>query len=250
MAPRILDEHGLLAREQQIIDAAIELIEDAGIENFTMDKVIAKVPFSKGTVYKHFIGKEDLFLAMNNLASLIVSDFFSRAKEFKGCTREKLLLLNFSYLIYAILHPVLFKAMLCSKTSNVYGKSSESRIKQQRQNETKLLSSVYAIIDEAIAQEQLTLPHNMDIQQVCFANWSMAFGSISLLSDEVDECSGRTNLRVEQELINQSNLLFDGLQWNPLAKEKDYSIRLKSVIQQIFPEELVLMKAKGRELHF
>ena len=57
MAPRILDEYSLKAREQDIIDATIALIEKHGVENITMDKVVAAVPYSKGTVYKHFISK-------------------------------------------------------------------------------------------------------------------------------------------------------------------------------------------------
>jgi AcrR family transcriptional regulator len=215
-----------------------------------MDKVVAKVPFSKGTVYKHFIGKEDLFLAMNNLAVVILADFFSRAKKFDGSARERMLLLNFSYLLYAILHPVLFKAMLCSKTSNVYGKSSEKRLNEQKQNEHKLLAPIHAIIDGAIASQQLTLPDYMNIQQFCFANWSQCYGTISLLSEEIEECSGRTNLVLEQELINQFNLMFDGLQWSPLTKEKDYVLALKNALQQVFPKELCLIKEKGRELNF
>ena len=45
MSPRILDEQSLRDREQLIIDVAIALIESLGVENLTMDKVIAKVPF-------------------------------------------------------------------------------------------------------------------------------------------------------------------------------------------------------------
>jgi AcrR family transcriptional regulator len=51
MTPRLLDGNALQAREQQIIDSAVNLIEVLGIENLTMDKVVANVPFSKGTVY-------------------------------------------------------------------------------------------------------------------------------------------------------------------------------------------------------
>ena len=68
MTPRILDEHSLQAREQDIIDATIALIDSHGVENITMDKVAAAVPYSKGTIYKHFLGKEDLFLAIGNQA--------------------------------------------------------------------------------------------------------------------------------------------------------------------------------------
>ena len=58
--PKLLDEAALKERELLIINSAVLLIQTNGIENLTMDKVVAQVPFSKGTVYKHFIGKEDL----------------------------------------------------------------------------------------------------------------------------------------------------------------------------------------------
>jgi len=250
MTPRILDETALKAREQQILDAAISLIAQLGIENLTMDKVVARVPFSKGTVYKHFLGKEDLLLAISNQAIGILSSLFWRAFKFEGCTRDRMLLLNFSNLLYAILHPELFQTAICAKAPNVIGKSSEQRIQEQQQLEIKLLGAIHGIVEEAISSNNLALPAYMDIQQLCFANWAMSYGVISLLSDEVDQCSGRTDLVVERELFNQSNLLFDGLQWQPLTKDKMHSAVLRETLEQVFSDELVLIKEKGRELKF
>ena len=102
MAPRLLDEKSLRAREQQIIDAAIDFIQKHGVENLTMDKVVNAVPFSKGTVYKHFLGKEDLMLAISNHSMAILAELFCRAAQFNGCPRERMMLVNFSYLLYAI----------------------------------------------------------------------------------------------------------------------------------------------------
>jgi AcrR family transcriptional regulator len=250
MSPRLVDDQSLITREKQIIDAAVVLIQQLGIENLTMDKVVAKVPFSKGTVYKHFLGKEDLLLSVSNQAISILSDLFWRASLYDGCARERMQLLNMSYLIYAILHPALFKAVICAKSPNVYGKSSEQRLQQQEQHETKLMGAMFGIIEEGIASNAFTLPPHMDMQQVCFANWSMGYGTIALLSSEVDECGGRNGLVVERELFNQNNLLYDGLQWAPLAHERDYGAALRVALQQVFPGELALMKSMGRELNF
>ena len=171
MTPRLLDGNALQAREQQIIDSAVNLIEMLGIENLTMDKVVANVPFSKGTVYKHFTGKEDLLLAISNQALKILSDIFMRAYQFEGCARERILLLNFSYLLYAIIHPVLFQTAICAKAPHVLGKSTDLRIQEQEVLEVKLLSSIFGIVEDAINNKSLNLPPHMDIQQLCFANW-------------------------------------------------------------------------------
>jgi len=250
MAPKILDDLALHDREQEIINAAIVLIEHYGIEHLTMDKVVNKVTYSKGTVYKHFDGKEDLLLAISNYAMAILADLFWRAFSFNGCARERMLLLNFSYLLYSLLYPALFQTVVCSKTANVFGKSSEKRLKEQEQLELKLLGSIHNIIDSALTDKSLTLPQHMSIQQLCFTNWSMAYGTISLLSGVSEQCSGSESLVVEVEIFNQSNLLFDGLNWLPLAKNKNYSVELKKAIKETFPQELLLLAKRGRILTF
>lgn len=248
--PKLLNETELKNREQQIIDAAVLLIQQNGIENLTMDKVVSQVPFSKGTVYKHFIGKEDLLLGISNYAMGIFSDLFYRAYLFEGCTRSRMLVLNFSYLIYAMLYPALFQTFLCAKSPNVVGKSSDKHIEENARLEVKLMMSINGIVDDAVKDKTLILPEHLDIQQICFSNWSSSYGTITLLSGEVEQCSGRTSLIVERELYNSSNLLFDGMNWLPLTKDKPYSKELEAALSQLYPQELALIKAKGRELNF
>ncbi len=248
--PKLLDEAALKERELLIINSAVLLIQKNGIENLTMDKVVAQVPFSKGTVYKHFIGKEDLLLAISNYSIKVLGDLFSRAYQFKGCARSRMLLINFSYLIYAMLYPALFQCVLCAKSPNVVGKSSEKHINEGEKLEIKLMTSIHGIVEDGLNDKSLALPLNMDIQQLCFSNWSTAYGAISLLSGEVDQCSGRTSLIVERELFNLSNLLYDGMGWQPLTKDNNPCLELKSALDELFPEELAKIKVKGRELNF
>ena len=248
--PKLLDDKALKERELLIINTAVLLIQRNGIENLTMDKVVTQVPFSKGTVYKHFVGKEDLLLAISNHSIKVLGDLFHRAYQFKGCARSRMLLLNFSYLIYAMLYPALFQTVLCAKSPNVVGKSSEKHINEGERLEIKLMTSIHGIVEDGLADSSLELPMNMDIQQLCFSNWSMAYGAITLLSGEVEQCSGRTSLIVERELFNLSNMLFDGMGWKPFTKDRSHCAELKIALAELFPEELALISAKGRELNF
>lgn len=248
--PKLLDEKALKERELLIIHAAVQLIQKNGIEHLTMDKVVAKVPFSKGTVYKHFIGKEDLLLGIGNHSLTILTDLFYRAYQYQGCARSRMLILSFSYLIYAMLYPALFQTALCAKSPNVVAKASEKAISEAEALEIKLMSSFHGIVEDGIKDNSLKLPSFMDIQQVCFSMWSTSYGVISLLSGEVEECSGRTSLIVERELFNSSNLLFDGFGWTPLAKDKCYLTELKSTFNEIFSSELEQIQASGREFDF
>ena len=248
--PKVLNEKALKERELQIINAAVSLIEQDGIENLTMDKVVAQVPFSKGTVYKHFIGKEDLLLAISNYSLEVLGDLFYRAYQFEACTRSRMMLLNFSYLIYAILYPALFQCVMCAKSPNVVGKSSSKNIIEAESLEIQLMTSIHGIVEAGLADGSLVLPNNMDIQQLCFSNWSMAYGTITLLSGEVEQCSGRTNLIVERELFNISNLLFDGLNWQSTSQNSNHCLDLQNALADLFPQELARINAIGRQLNF
>jgi len=113
-----------------------------------------------------------------------------------------------------------------------------------------LMTSIHGIVEDGLNDNSLSLPLNMDIQQLCFSNWSTAYGAISLLSGEVDQCSGRTTLIVERELFNLSNLLYDGMDWKPLTKDRSHCAELKIALAELLPEELAKIKAKGREMNF
>lgn len=250
MTPRLLDKDSLMAREQEIIDATITLIAQTGVENITMDKVISAVPYSKGTVYKHFLGKEDLFLGVSNHANRIMSDLFIRAAKYQGCSRERMLLIQVSYLIYAILHPALFQSVQCAKSPNVYGKSSEERLTEQINLEAKVMMTVCGIVEDGAANNDLVIPEHMTPLQVCFSSWAASYGTIALLAPEMYRCTPSSDMVVERELLNQNNIIFDGLNWSPLSKDKDYKISISTAIQTVFPGELALIKSLGRELIF
>lgn len=62
--PRSLKERQREERERLILEAGEELILEKGYHETSMDDIAARVGVSKGTVYLHFPGKEDLILAL------------------------------------------------------------------------------------------------------------------------------------------------------------------------------------------
>lgn len=238
------------AREQKIINVAIALIRQQSIDNFTIDKLVARVPFSKGTVYKHFINKEDLLMAISNQATTIFVDLLYRVCRFEGCTRERMCILNLTYVIFAVIHPKLFNIVLYSKSPCISKKSSFIRLKEQENLEIKMLNAAKGIVEEAVVKYNLVLPSFIDAYQVSFANNSMCYGVISLLSSENNGYEDYTSLVIEQELFNQNNLLLDGLNWLPLSRYKSYRSAIKKALIKIFPKEIEMMKMLGRELNF
>jgi AcrR family transcriptional regulator len=51
-------------RTEQILDAAEEILAEKGYHESSIDEIAARSGMSKGTLYQHFLRKEDLFVAI------------------------------------------------------------------------------------------------------------------------------------------------------------------------------------------
>ena len=244
MCPRSIDEESRCRRELELIESALDIMEREGIAALTIDKLVATVDYSKGTVYGHFDCKEDLLTAACNNGLHILRKLFARAADFNGNSREKMLAMHFAYLLYSRLHPNQFLLVISAKTPHLFARTSERRLNEHRQLEQALLKLSLGVVAEAIETGDLKLPAHMNHKQVAFANWAMAFGAISLLTDEPTRCSGRHDLDIDTELFNGSNLLLDGLNWQPLSTARDYHQTLKRVRDELFATELQLLQSQ------
>jgi AcrR family transcriptional regulator len=63
-------------RRLQIVEAALELINDQGVHHLTAAKIAAKVGISDGTIFRHFKNKEEIVIAaMDYFEALMFQDF-------------------------------------------------------------------------------------------------------------------------------------------------------------------------------
>ncbi len=245
MSPKIIDSATQHAREAQILAAALRYIQQESIATFTVDKLVKELPFSKGTVYNHFSGKEDILLALCNSGMTILADLFLRAERFDGIPRERGLAIHFAYMLYARLYPTQFMLVLSAKTSNITDKASERQKQANLILESQLFEPVTSVFQDALAQNLMDLPVSMTIEQLGFACWSLSFGTNALLLEDVERCGKRTGMVVERELLNNVALLFDGMRLRPYSHEFDWSTTLHRLKHETFKEEVTQLEARG-----
>ena len=248
MSPRPLDKQSLLVRELQIMEAALSLMDEMDVTLLTMDKVVARVPYSKGTVYSHFSCKEDLFSGLSNHALRTMIGLFQRAAEHEGSSRERFMAMQFAYLIWSLLKPTLFRASLCVKSPSVMGKSSPERMEEHDALEQKMMTIWHRMLDDGLADGSFILPLHMSKHQVAFTGWASGYGTIMLLSGDIEQCAGRHGLYLEREYFNAINIFLDGLNWHPLSSEVDYRTALQRVLNERFQDELAELETRGRRL--
>lgn len=235
MSPKIIDEAELEARELMIMNAAMDYIREEGIGALTIEKVVARVPYSKGTVYNHFISKEDLLTGLCNYCVGTLYRVFTAALEFEGSSRERLLALCIAYMLHAQAEPARFMLVVTAKTSSLRERSSEARLATHDQQEQQLMHLFCGEIQKGVDQGELIMPEHMVAPQVAFALWSMAFGTIALLQNDPEGCSIRSQMELERELLNHLHLVMDGLGWKPMARGHDWCQVVAGCKQRVGP---------------
>ncbi|MEH6442557.1 MAG: TetR/AcrR family transcriptional regulator [Oceanospirillaceae bacterium] len=238
MSPKIFSPEEKDARELEMLNCAKEIICTEGEAALTIDKLVKKLPYSKGTVYNHFTSKEDIILALCNAHMASISQVFNRALTFEGSSREKALAVHVGSLLNAQANPQDFMIGITVKTAGCTFKASELRQQQHQQIETSLLSPIFAHFRTAVDSGECTLPEGMMIEQLAFACWSVDFGTQLLLMGDMNSCSLRSQLNVERELINSINLILDGMCWQPLAKDFDWKASIARMKTEIFAAEV------------
>ncbi len=244
MSPKIIDHIELEAREEEIMQAALDVITDLGVAGLTIDKVVSRLPYSKGTVYNHFSCKEDLLTGLCNRSVKSVATLFERAMTFDGSSRAKMLAVGYAYMLHSQLNPTEFMLVISAKTPSVREKSSEQRQEEHTALESRLLGGLLNVINMGVESGDLQLSDFVGPDQVAFSLWSMTFGTIALLHETLDRCSIREEMNLERELVNHSYILLDGLNWRPFTHEYDWAAVIEQFRTELFAPEVAELEAR------
>ncbi len=77
-------------RQQQIIDAAIDLISTKGIQQLTIRNLAGSLHISEGALYRHFKSKEEILTGIVDMLNRIQLEAEQRVKTIQGDDWEKI----------------------------------------------------------------------------------------------------------------------------------------------------------------
>ena len=243
---------GLSKKQQAIADREVELIllakslvQEQGFSNLTMDKLTALSPYSKGTIYNHFCSKEDVIIALCIHSLKSEALLFARAGQFDGSSREQEVAMHVGYRLYARMEPVLSTCAIMAKSPWVLEKASPDRVKVMNELEEQVVTYADGLVLEAVSAGDLRFSPGIGSDSIVFANWAIAFGSNALAQNASrSHCIKR--LQDPFTVLNNANMLLDGLNWKPLSTEWDYRKTWQRVEQELFSEEIAYLDSVGR----
>jgi AcrR family transcriptional regulator len=222
------------SREELILREARRFLLERGFQGWNMDDLAQTVEYSKGTLYQHFVSKEDLALGVATQALTLRADMFDRAAAFKGGTRERARAIGMACCQFAISCPEYLQVDFLLKEGSFRDKASEQRRLSHDQQGMRCWRAIYTIIVEAMALGDM--PRSpWTAEEATFALIATTVGS-HMMSQEtpIQVFAGITNgfasIRKNQDLI------CDGLGWRPLLRDFDFSEVDERIVREVFPE--------------
>ncbi|WP_442888143.1 TetR/AcrR family transcriptional regulator [Congregicoccus parvus] len=224
-------QHQIAERETGILRIAREIVATDGPSALTMERVLARVDFSKGTLYNHFTCREDLIVALHAECFAEHCEIFSRGALFRGRPRER----AFAALIGSELYDRLttFRFTPCA-TSDILGVASERWREAFTSNLRENVLVFGGIVRDGIAQEDL--PEHHDPEQIASSVWSIWEGSEALRRAGLIYRNWPTQrfIRARDDMVAT---LLDGFSWRPLSHEHDYAASRRRILAEVFPKE-------------
>jgi AcrR family transcriptional regulator len=236
-------EQKKLDREQELVDLAVLILNQEGFAGLSLEKLTAKSCYSKGTIYNHFSSKEDCLSALCIRAVSSILELFKRALAFEGCSREKTVAVHYAYQLYARIEPTLFMAVLSSKAPGVREKTSRERVQIMDALEFDINHFSDAMFRNAVADGSLNIPAHLSIEILTFSNWALSFGT-NALAASASEATAVNRLDPNTLLLQNIGILLDGMNWQPLSKDWDYQKTWQRVEEEIFADDLQLIKGR------
>jgi AcrR family transcriptional regulator len=222
------------AREELILDHAQRVLLADGFQNLNLDALAEAVEYSKGTLYLHFKTKEDIALAVVTRAQKERADFFERALEFKGRSRERVRAIGFACCHFANVYPDYYNVEMMLKSQSFWEKADEARQHVYAMQGGRCFRAMHRLVTDGLREGDLPAG-KLASEQIVFAIASIAVGSHIMSRNSHALMLSGIEAPLEA-LCENVNILLDGLQWKPLSTELDYHAVDRRIKKEVFPE--------------
>ncbi|MGD8801691.1 MAG: TetR/AcrR family transcriptional regulator [Gammaproteobacteria bacterium] len=230
-------------REQLILDTAQNMLHEHGYAQLTMERIAEAVEYSKGTIYNHFSSKEDLVCSLccrciNNLLEL-----FKRACDYPGTTRERFSAIGIAYSLYHQMNPLDAQNIQIVKTNAVREKLSADKLNQMNILEHEITQLCVNLVNEAVANGDITRIDNHTADTIVYGFWSMLYGGMLLAQSDIPlEDLGFSP--VITTLWHNSQRLMDAYGWQPQSRDMDNDALFQKLCSALFAEEVYKLTHK------
>lgn len=223
-------------REAKILQVAREQILEGGYLGLNMDRIAARIEYSKGTIYQHFRNKEEILLALVNEALQTRLCMFRKAASVEGPTRVRLATVGAAAEAFVEHFPFHFKVEQIIRAESIWEKTSPERRQLMRACEKGCMGTVIEILHNAVESGDLTLPEGTKAEEIVFGMWSIYLG-VQIISHSSDTLAEIGIDSPVKSLRTNQTMMLDGYGWKPLSSEFDYPGYIERIKREEFGRE-------------
>jgi AcrR family transcriptional regulator len=163
--------HGNL--RQALLEAARDLVNQAGVEKLTLREVARRAGVTTGAPYHHFADKAELVYALARQSLEELDHASQAALQGIGEPREQLRAIGVAYVLYAVDHPAEFRLMFRPEMGAPFDFADPET------------APVFRILLRVVSacRTAAGIPGNDGIDAAAISAWSLVHGLASLLVD-------------------------------------------------------------------
>lgn len=226
----------LAERELRFLAATRGLICEDGLLNLQMSRIAEKCDYAVGTLYQHFVSKEDLLVALAAECVQEREKLFRRVYEWAGSTRERMLGFAAADAYHVRREPESFRLVQFAMTEVVWEAAPEARRQVFLDTCHPLGELTRGLVLDAIENGDLDAG-GRSAAEICLGPWSMVSGMHMIAHTagllEQQQIAGDPY----RLLMRHCNALLNGMGWKPLLDVSD-SQALDALYERICREVL------------
>ncbi|WP_044301441.1 TetR/AcrR family transcriptional regulator [Rhodopirellula sallentina] len=207
------------ARGGRILDAAYPLVREKGLAAVSMEAIAREMQCTRGTIYNHYVNKEDILSALATRSVRRRMEMFRYAVTLSDQPRERCAAIGIAAEVYVDCLPDDFAIEQTTRHDPVWQKASPTRRELLAECEQQCINCLSGVIGAAIESGDLTLANGISRQrlteQLVFGLWSLVYGGLVL--EATSPSLGNAGISHPRIAIRRNcNALLDDLGWRPL----------------------------------
>jgi AcrR family transcriptional regulator len=181
-----------------LLEAARELANEVGVDNFTLREVARRANVSPAAPYHHFVDKQDLIRALAIEAFRKLTNALNAAKQKKHSPLEQLEQIGIAYVMFAYDHHAEFRFMFRRELCAAIGEPDPLEVAG-----IDAQSVLYKAILEAQAAKQIT---QTDAKALALTLWSVVHGlSTIILESPISKTTTTKTAKImAQQVVRQT----------------------------------------------
>lgn len=217
-------------RELSILSTARELIAEEGLLNLQMARLADKCEYAVGTLYQHFVSKEDLLVALVCQDVEQHAHLFERVAAWQAPSRDRMFAISVADNVFVLNNPEHFRIAQYVFCEAVWNTASQARREALMRQGEPIRNTVNSIVESAVAAGDLDLK-GLTPGQVTASLWCLSSG-VHNLAHAAGFLQHFAVSDPYQLMSRQMQAFLNGLEWKPLLDCSDKSL-MTALIERI-----------------